>query len=239
MCQAAMLLFFAMLYSDNFLGLLAAFALLGLCMLPMLPAVVENCAECTYPLPEELSTGILFVGGNIMGIPFIFIVQVSGSTKLFSSSSPTSCFYVLFFFLLQCALSQYFLSGSDGSGPPPFNNSNYFIEAVMIFTVVVLMFYNGKLTIRPSPFSADLTSISVCWQVNTSGCSATSCRLRIGSQGCCGTRRSRGTHSRFLLNILPFTQLSSFPSRICVIIISCHMTNRSIRLLLHDTYVGM
>jgi hypothetical protein len=31
-------------------------------MLPMLPAVVENCAECTYPIPEELSTGLLFVG---------------------------------------------------------------------------------------------------------------------------------------------------------------------------------
>ena len=76
MCQAGMLLFFAMLHSDNFLGLLAAFAALGLFMLPMLPAVVENCVECTYPLPEELSTGILFVGGNVMGIPFIFIVQV-------------------------------------------------------------------------------------------------------------------------------------------------------------------
>ena len=35
---------------------------LGLFMLPMLPAVVENCAECTYPIPEELSTGLLFVG---------------------------------------------------------------------------------------------------------------------------------------------------------------------------------
>jgi hypothetical protein len=31
-------------------------------MLPMLPAVVENCAECTYPLPEELSIGLLFFG---------------------------------------------------------------------------------------------------------------------------------------------------------------------------------
>ena len=65
-----------MLYSDNFWGLFVSFALLGLFMLPMLPAVVENCAECTYPLPEELSIGILFVGGNILGIPFIFIVQV-------------------------------------------------------------------------------------------------------------------------------------------------------------------
>jgi hypothetical protein len=76
LCQFGMLFFFSMLFSNNFLGLLGAFALLGLFMLPMLPAVIENCAECTYPIPEELSTGILFVGGNIMGIPFIFIVQV-------------------------------------------------------------------------------------------------------------------------------------------------------------------
>lgn len=45
-------------------------------MLPMLPAVLENCAETTYPLPEELSTGLLFVGGNYFGIPFIFITEV-------------------------------------------------------------------------------------------------------------------------------------------------------------------
>lgn len=57
LCQAGMLLFFGMLRSDNFLGLLCAFAVLGLFMLPMLPAVVENCAECTYPAPEEVREG--------------------------------------------------------------------------------------------------------------------------------------------------------------------------------------
>jgi hypothetical protein len=35
-------------------------------MLPMLPAVVENCAECTYPLPEELSIGLLFFGEPLL-----------------------------------------------------------------------------------------------------------------------------------------------------------------------------
>lgn len=38
-------------------------------MLPMLPAVVENCAECTYPLPEELSIGLLFFGEYAMDSP--------------------------------------------------------------------------------------------------------------------------------------------------------------------------
>ena len=37
-------------------------AAVGLFILPMLPAVLENCDEITYPIPEELSVGILFVG---------------------------------------------------------------------------------------------------------------------------------------------------------------------------------
>jgi hypothetical protein len=28
----------------------------------MLPAVLENCAEITFPIQEELSVGLLFVG---------------------------------------------------------------------------------------------------------------------------------------------------------------------------------
>jgi hypothetical protein len=52
-----------MLYSHNTAGLSCAFSVLGLCILPMLPVVLENCAECTYPVPEEFSIGILFAGG--------------------------------------------------------------------------------------------------------------------------------------------------------------------------------
>eukprot|EP00602_Paraphysomonas_sp_CaronLab_P009569 CAMPEP_0185020156 /NCGR_PEP_ID=MMETSP1103-20130426/2757_1 /TAXON_ID=36769 /ORGANISM="Paraphysomonas bandaiensis, Strain Caron Lab Isolate" /LENGTH=490 /DNA_ID=CAMNT_0027550885 /DNA_START=215 /DNA_END=1687 /DNA_ORIENTATION=- len=112
LCQLAMLFFFSMLFSHNFYGLLVAFCLLGLFMLPMLPAVVENCAECTYPIPEELSTGLLFVGGNIIGIPCIFIAQ--------------------------------YLIGWRSWGPLPFTPSNVFIQAVFLFTLLVLYFYNGE-----------------------------------------------------------------------------------------------
>ena len=64
-----------MLYSDNIVGLSIAFCVLGLFILPMLPAVLENCAECTYPVPEEFSTGLLFAGGNYFGIPFVFLTE--------------------------------------------------------------------------------------------------------------------------------------------------------------------
>ena len=45
--------------------------------MPILPVSLENCAECTYPLPEDLSVGILNIGQNVLGLPFIFGLQVS------------------------------------------------------------------------------------------------------------------------------------------------------------------
>jgi FLVCR family MFS transporter 7 len=53
-----------MLYSNNFWPLALSWALLGCCVLPLLPVMMENCAECTYPVPEEVSMGILFAGKN-------------------------------------------------------------------------------------------------------------------------------------------------------------------------------
>jgi hypothetical protein len=31
-------------------------------MLPLLPLMMENCAECTYPVPEDISMGLMFAG---------------------------------------------------------------------------------------------------------------------------------------------------------------------------------
>lgn len=47
----------------------------GFFMLPMLPCVLENCAECTYPVSEESSSGLLFLGGNILGVCMVFGLQ--------------------------------------------------------------------------------------------------------------------------------------------------------------------
>jgi len=50
--------------------LLGAFALMGLFTLPILPGVIENAVEVTYPIPEEASSGLLFCSGNIVGVAF-------------------------------------------------------------------------------------------------------------------------------------------------------------------------
>lgn len=67
---------FGLLYKNNFWPLMVCFSILGMCVLPLLPAMLENCAECTYPIPEELSAGILYSGSNLSALGFIFALQV-------------------------------------------------------------------------------------------------------------------------------------------------------------------
>ena len=52
-----------------------ASALLGSVVVPLLPIVTENCAEVTYPISEDISVGILLVGGNYVGILITFMMQ--------------------------------------------------------------------------------------------------------------------------------------------------------------------
>jgi MFS family permease len=60
---------------DEFPGLVVCMILLGITLLPVLPVMMENCAEIGYPISEELSTGIVFSVSNVTGLIFIFIVQ--------------------------------------------------------------------------------------------------------------------------------------------------------------------
>jgi len=66
LCTAVFLV--AMLFRNNYWPLLIAFGLLGLSFLPLLPVMMENCAECTYPISEDLSMGIMFVGQSMDGV---------------------------------------------------------------------------------------------------------------------------------------------------------------------------
>jgi hypothetical protein len=40
----------------------------------MVPLLMENCAECTYPVSEEVSMGFIFVGSNVLVINQIRIL---------------------------------------------------------------------------------------------------------------------------------------------------------------------
>lgn len=90
-CSVVLLVF--MLREDNFAALAASFSIMGACVLPLLPAVLENCAECTYPLSEDLSTGILFAGGNIIGMPITFGLEAMlGRKKSWGAAAPANLF---------------------------------------------------------------------------------------------------------------------------------------------------
>ena len=66
LCVCTTVFLVAMLFGNNYWPLLIAFGMLGMSILPLLPVMMENCAECTYPVPEDLSMGILFVGQSMM-----------------------------------------------------------------------------------------------------------------------------------------------------------------------------
>lgn len=51
------------------------FSLLGAAMLPILPSALEAAVECTYPVPEEYSTGLLMSAGMLTGVCFIIVLQ--------------------------------------------------------------------------------------------------------------------------------------------------------------------
>lgn len=50
--------------------------IIGMVNLPLIPIMMENCAEVTYPIPEEFSLGLMLTGSNVLGFFFIFALQV-------------------------------------------------------------------------------------------------------------------------------------------------------------------
>lgn len=70
-----LLLFYA-LTTSNFIFALGAFCVMGFFMLPILPVTIENAVECTFPVSEDDSAGVLLTTGNMLGVAFIIILQL-------------------------------------------------------------------------------------------------------------------------------------------------------------------
>ena len=75
LATASILLYSLMLRPDARVGLAVTFAILGGTMLPILPTAMEAAVECTHPVPEEYSTGLIMSAGMITGICFIVGLQ--------------------------------------------------------------------------------------------------------------------------------------------------------------------
>merc|ERR1712150_20649 len=63
------------LQKNNSLQIYIAFGLFGVLVLPLLPIVIEVGVECTYPVPEEYSTGLLMASGNVLSLPLVFLLS--------------------------------------------------------------------------------------------------------------------------------------------------------------------
>eukprot|EP00465_Bigelowiella_longifila_P010289 CAMPEP_0185261468 /NCGR_PEP_ID=MMETSP1359-20130426/9850_1 /TAXON_ID=552665 /ORGANISM="Bigelowiella longifila, Strain CCMP242" /LENGTH=420 /DNA_ID=CAMNT_0027848099 /DNA_START=1 /DNA_END=1263 /DNA_ORIENTATION=+ len=60
---------------DNHMALLIIFSILGFFVLPLLPLSFECMVECTYPVSEEVTNGIMLSMGNILSIGITFAWQ--------------------------------------------------------------------------------------------------------------------------------------------------------------------
>eukprot|EP00468_Gymnochlora_sp_CCMP2014_P003640 CAMPEP_0167754196 /NCGR_PEP_ID=MMETSP0110_2-20121227/8133_1 /TAXON_ID=629695 /ORGANISM="Gymnochlora sp., Strain CCMP2014" /LENGTH=485 /DNA_ID=CAMNT_0007640043 /DNA_START=8 /DNA_END=1465 /DNA_ORIENTATION=- len=60
---------------NNFAALAIVISCLGFFMLPLLPISIECIVECTYPTPEEITSGIMISMGNVLSIGITFALQ--------------------------------------------------------------------------------------------------------------------------------------------------------------------
>mmetsp|Transcript_25737 Transcript_25737/g.33607 ORF Transcript_25737/g.33607 Transcript_25737/m.33607 type:complete len:261 (+) Transcript_25737:3-785(+) len=72
-------LFIVMLFAlrpDNKSLLAIIFGGMGATMLPLLPLSFECAIECSYPISEDLSSGVLMSAGQVSGIFYILVVNM-------------------------------------------------------------------------------------------------------------------------------------------------------------------
>ena len=75
-CSAlSMVIFFVSIEPNNQVMLGVCSCLVGFFALPLLPVTLQTAVECTYPIPEELSSACLVLFGNIVGIICTFSIQ--------------------------------------------------------------------------------------------------------------------------------------------------------------------
>jgi len=73
-CLASTLFMLGSMQRDGTAQLVAAFGVMGFCLIPLLPVSLENAAECTYPVPEDNSAALLLLAGQLIGIVMIFVM---------------------------------------------------------------------------------------------------------------------------------------------------------------------
>jgi hypothetical protein len=108
---ASVFIFGMLLRDGSAVAVCAAFAVLGFCSLPVLPAVLENCVECTYPISEERSIAILFGIGGLLGAPATILLMYALNHQASFPRLLSPALGVMLFTHLLCCVSVNFYQG--------------------------------------------------------------------------------------------------------------------------------
>jgi hypothetical protein len=86
--------------------LVVSAGVLGGFLIPLLPVSLENAAECTYPLPEEVSAGLLLSVGNYIGLALTLGISAAIPAACATIATPSAA--VILGTLLTAVLSLLF-----------------------------------------------------------------------------------------------------------------------------------
>ena len=89
--------------------LTAAAGVMGLSMMPLYPITLECAVECTYPISEENSGGLLLLVGNLTGMLFTFVIAalITVQDTYVTAVTPAAIFIMAVILLCVCAVLQF------------------------------------------------------------------------------------------------------------------------------------
>lgn len=111
--------------------IIVSFCLIGFFGLPLLPVCMEMSVECVYPIPEETSTGLLFIAGQIFGI-----VMILAYPRAAREVSPNSNTYVN---IQQCTTNNSTMNAN--LTVLDYTNPLYFQACCMVFIALVFTLF--------------------------------------------------------------------------------------------------
>jgi len=105
--------FTVMLFSNNYTMLAFSFALMGFGIVPLFPACLENVVECTYPISEDMSVGLLLTSGNVVTVIVTLLLSATLNTGHYGPPPFTYSNAFIWFVLLSATIVAFLYKGDN------------------------------------------------------------------------------------------------------------------------------
>jgi MFS transporter, FLVCR family, feline leukemia virus subgroup C receptor-related protein len=86
----------------------SSFGAMGFFMLPLLPVTFQCGVECTYPVPEDVSSGLLMFSGNLTAMATIFAMDALISDEPYSTVFTKSSILFIVIMILSVSTAQFY-----------------------------------------------------------------------------------------------------------------------------------